>query len=261
MRHEARLDSGADENIVKSSTAKSLNYGLQTGPDTDVLFGNKGVVSTSVVTPLGNFSALVLPDKDLEEDLVSTNPFLAAGFNLTMNAEGGKLWHPETGEEVGIRIEGPCWLVDLEDIARLKTSSVREKLETQLNTRAFKADVARARAPVTSLRDRVLRLHERMGHAGLDAMCRACKPKGAWSHTGLTAAEVGRVMRSNPCIVCWLAKRNKKPIPAPSGDRRDSTSPGHIISSDIIGRISSPTKLGHTWFFLFVDVSNGYEHA
>jgi formyltetrahydrofolate synthetase len=87
---------------LKSSTATSLNYGIHAGPVTDVTFGNKGVVTTEVVTELGHYSALVLPDKDLDEDLVSTNPFLEDGFNLTMTAQGCKLWHPETGEEIGV---------------------------------------------------------------------------------------------------------------------------------------------------------------
>jgi hypothetical protein len=219
------------------------------------------VVTTTAVTELGNYSALVLPDKDLDEDLVSTNPFLEAGFNLTMTAQGGKLWHPETGEEVGVRRDGPCWMVDLEDIARLKTPRIREKLEKKLSVGAFKANAVRAKESPVSLRDRVLRLHERMGHAGMEAMCKACTKDGAWTHAGITATQIRRVMRSGACIVCWLAKRNKRPIPKASGDRRDSTSPGEIISADIIGKISPSTTGGDCWYFEFVDAATGYEHV
>jgi hypothetical protein len=67
-------------------------------------------------------------------------------------------------------------------------------------------------------------------------------------------------MRKEPCLVCVLAKRNAQPVPEASGDRRDTIAPGEIISADIVGKISPPTRNDHCWFFIFADVCTGYQH-
>ena len=62
--------------------------------------------------------ALVCPDKDLTEDLVSINPLLDYGFNLTMERNEGRLHNPDTDATIHVRREGKRWAIDLEDLSQ-----------------------------------------------------------------------------------------------------------------------------------------------
>jgi hypothetical protein len=258
----ARLDSGADEHLLTVSTAKSLNYETcrrRRGEATAVVFGNGTSAITDTVMELGPHEAHVLEDEDLHLDLISTNPFLSSGFILTMTKDGGSLRHPETGEVVKVYKEGPRWLVDLEDIRALRPGNCKKKLEYCLSD-ICQVNYTRSVCSALSQRQRVLDLHNRMGHAATEVKCTACGPDGAWTNSGLTQTQIRRVMRQEPCVVCWMAKKNKPPIEKASGDRKD-VEPGEIISADIVGKINPPTRNGDCWFFLFADVATGYEHA
>jgi Reverse transcriptase (RNA-dependent DNA polymerase) len=225
------------------------------------VFGNGTSALSDTIVRFGAFDAHMLSDEHLEEDLISTNPFLDSGYILSMSKDGGTLVHPETGETVKVYKEGPRWMVDLEDVAKLRVGPCKARLEAVLNGECL-TSYARAVSISLSQRQRVIDLHNRMGHAAQEVMCKAVDPsEGAWSHSDLTPSQIRRVMKQEPCLVCWLAKRNKSPIPEASGDRRDTVLPGEILSSDIIGKINPPTRDGHCWFFLFADVATGYMHV
>ena len=260
---DARLDSGADIILLRESTVTSLNYEPYMSDPIDISFANGTLATTYSSVDVGFFNANVLPDHDLEEDLVSTNPFLDAGYRLTMDSTGGEFVHPETGERIRVKKVGPRWSVNLHDVAALRTGPLKAKIQraVRFEDSTYALSAAMLASAGRSQRERVMRLHERMGHAGIDSMCKACRPGGAWTHTGLKSSVILRVMRKEPCIICWLAKRNKSPIPLASGDRRDDLQPGEILASDIVGRISPPTRKGHVYYFLFVDVKTGYKHV
>ena len=238
----------------------SLNYEINPSEPTEIFFGNGSSAETNQEVQIGQFSGLLCDDRDLAEDLVSVNPFMDSGYTLHLRGNDGFLEHPETGERVSIRRDGPRWLVDLEDVGALRTGPARLRAEQAFG--AFLKVHASVNSASESQRQRVLRLHERMGHASAESMCDACTgTDSTWSHSGLTASQVRRVMRKDPCLICALGKKNKPPVGFASGDRLDTLRPGDIISGDIIGKISPAAKNGDCYYFLFADVKTGYEHA
>jgi hypothetical protein len=132
------------------------------------VFGNGSSAECSKSVSFGPFEALVCEDRDLAEDLVSTNPFLDAGFNLHMDETGGYLRHPETGESISVLRDGPRWVVNLEDVAALRHGPGRRLAEKSMGR--FFSVKANSVSVSESQRQRVLRLHERMGQASQEAM-------------------------------------------------------------------------------------------
>ena len=255
----ARLDSGAEATIIRESTATSLNYETQSARPMEIVFGNGSTAVSQTEARIGRYPALVCNDEDLAEDLVSINPFLDSGFNLILRRSGGFLEHPETGEKIAISREGARWSVDLEDVCALRTGPA--KIKTQKALASMLTVFAAPMKVSDSIRQRVISLHERMGHASQEVMCFACEgQRPTWTHSGLTPKQIRKVMRSEPCLICNLAKRNKSAISDPSGDRAD-LQPGDIISADIVGPITPITREGYKYYFLFADVATGYMHA
>ena len=204
---------------------------------------------------IGELPAIVCDDNDLKEDLVSVNPLLDSGYKLTMESEFGTLFNEETQQTIHVRRDGPRWSVDLRDLAQAVLHD--PKLESNPGvTELVQANAVMNTIPA-SIRDKVISLHERMGHANTEAMCAAISGDSpAWTHCELTTAQIRRVMRKHRCLICLLAKRPRPSISPPSGDRRDIP-PGYCISGDIVP-VSPPAHDGSTMFFLFADVRTGY---
>ena len=59
-------------------------------------------------------------DACLNEDLVSVNPILDAGFTLTMERNEGLFKNETTGASIKVRREGERWSIDLEDLANAR---------------------------------------------------------------------------------------------------------------------------------------------
>lgn len=214
----------------------SLNYDPHKSNPTDIIFGNGSSTQTNSEVNFGRFSALLCEDSELSEDLISVNPFLDSGYLLHMEGSGGYLLHPTSGERIAVERDGPRWTIDLEDMSRLQEGPAKEQAVAALSS-LYTVNTSTVRES-ESQRQRVLRLHTRMGHASTETMCGACEAGGAWSHSGLTASMIRRVMRKDPCIACWLAKRNKGPVSEASSDRAEHLLPGEIISADIVGKIT-----------------------
>ena len=209
-------------------------------------------------TRIGDFNAIVCPDTCLSEDLVSVNPMLDAGFKLVMEKTEGLLTNEDSGASIKVRREGKRWSIDLEDLAK----AVR--IMPEVHDHPALQNMLLANAVVTkepkSLRQKVLALHERMGHPNTEAMCQAVDgDTPSWTHCDLTATQIRRIMRSEPCLICLLAKRPKTPVAIPSGDR-ENMPPGYCISGDIVP-VNPPAQDGSTMFFLFADVATGHMQA
>ena len=204
---------------------------------------------------LGQLEAIVCADKDLHEDLVSVNPLLDKGFRLTMESDRGVLVNDQTGVSIGVNRHGAKWSVDLDDLAAASASI--PNLETHEDLQKIVQAKAVIYSIPKSIREKVVSLHERLGHANTEAMCDAIGGDSpSWTHTEVTPAQVRRVMKSHRCLICHLAKRSRPSISPPSGDRKDIP-PGHCISGDIIP-VNPPAHDGSTMFFLFADVRTGY---
>ena len=101
-----------------------------------------------------------------------------------------------------------------------------------------------------SIRQKVISLHERMGHANTEAMCDALAGEApAWTHTDITPTQVRRVMKRHRCLICHLTKRPRPPIAPPSGDRRD-VPPGYCLSGDIVP-VSPPSPDGCSFSLMY----------
>ena len=227
---------------------------------TSVAFGKQGAFSiSSKETLIGSYKALVCDDDALIENLISPNPLVDSGHIITLSNKGGYIYNPTTGENAEIKRDGPRWKVWLHDIARL--SNTQTINNTQYSTiNAFRGSTS---AVTTSLRDAVIDLHERLAHANVEVMCNAVSgSKPTWKQNPkviITASEIRKVFNKYSCVDCTLAKRN---IASPSINISDvERKPGEIISADPVGKITPPTKEGHSWFILFKCTSTGYLHA
>ena len=166
-----------------------------------------------------------------------------------MQADRGELVNDERGTSIA------RWSVDLDDLAAASASI------PELNESAQLLPVVQAKAVIysipKSIREKVISLHERLGHANTEAMCDALSGDSpAWTHSYITPAQVRRVMRRHRCLICLLSKRPRPPISAPSGDRRNIP-PGSCLSGDIVP-VSPAAYDGSTMYFLFADVATGY---
>ena len=172
-----------------------------------------------------------------------------------MEADRGELVNEATGVTIGVKREGAKWSVDLDDVAAASVSI--PDLENHNELRRIVQAKAVIYAIPKSIREKVISLHERLGHANIEAMCDALGGDSpAWTHSDITPKQVRRVMKLHRCLICHLSKRSRPSISPPSGDRRDIP-PGYCISGDIIP-VSPPAHDGSTMFFLFADVRTGY---
>ena len=193
----------------------------------------------------------------LQEDLLSVNPLLDIGFKLTMDKNRGLLLNESTGVKIHVQRQGRRWAVDLEDLSRAM------RIDPKLKDSRIE-EIVQANAVINrdskSLRERVIQLHERMGHPNTEAMCAAVEGDSpTWDHSGLSPSQIRNIMKKHPCTICLLAKRQKPPVAAPSGERRHMK-PGECISGDIVP-ITPPAHDGSTMFFLFADVATGFMMA
>ena len=157
MATSARLDSGAEAIILRQSTVENHSLPLSTGADTTVMFGNGQTTTTNRQTNLGGLPAIVCEDRNLQEDLISVNPLLDAGYRLTMEGNHGTLTKDEAGSSISVVREGARWSVDLRNTEPSSNdySNIRDTVEAY----------AVINADSKSLRLRVISLHERLGHA------------------------------------------------------------------------------------------------
>ena len=257
----ARFDTGADTSIIRTDTANKLNIPTTyTDSPHQIIFGNGQSIMTSLKTQLGPFAAIVMNAKELQEDLLSLSPFLDAGFHLYIAPHQGILFHPQREYTVPIKRDGTRFMIDLHTVVQLP----KDLLSSVSSTTALYINAASSSDPDTKgpITVRVLRLHNRMGHATANKMYNALRHK-VWNHHDADDLinHIHTVMDNNPCIICAL-RRNR--IHTPTNDHTLPTTPplpGSTISADIVGPINPPSPEGYIYFHLFVDHSTGYLHA
>ena len=113
----ARLDSGAEAILLRESTAETHRLQISNGATTTVMFSNGHTADTDMQTTIGRFPAIVCKDRDLQEDLISVNPLLDAGFKLTMEGDQGTLTNEDSGTTIDVTRDGARWSVSLRDLA------------------------------------------------------------------------------------------------------------------------------------------------
>jgi hypothetical protein len=115
-------------------------------------------------------------------------------------------------------------------------------------------------------------LHERMGHAAENIMCRAIDhDPPLWKNKGLTSKEIRRTFRKRPCVWCALCKRNDEPPittrekkvrfkdqqPDTHKEEEHTYTRGECVSADDNGPVSPAGMLGELYWLLFKDVVTG----
>ena len=140
---------------------------------------------------IGELPAIVCNERDLKEDLISVNPLLDAGFVLTMESDHGILFNEKTQQTIHVKRQGSRWSIDLQDLAQ--AVSAQPDLESNpAITELVQANAVMNTIPA-SIRDEVISLHERMGHAHAEVMCTAISGDSpAWTHCDLTPAQIRR---------------------------------------------------------------------
>lgn len=128
--------------------------------------------------------------------------------------------------------------------------------------------------------NKTIHLHQRLGHAPSDAMCKAISGENPiWINSGLTSSDIHSVFNRYSCIACILCKRNHpgpqqknaRPIiklksnnishtlsHAITDPERKKYQPGECISADMLPRINPTSINNDTTIFLFEDVATGY---
>jgi hypothetical protein len=238
------MDSGAEVNYIRKSTAvNKLDLPLEYLPNTTVVvFGNGSEAPINSAAHLSpSIPAVVLPDETLVEDLISPNPIVDLGYRIVLEKDEG--WIERDNERViTLRREQLKWLVNLQDLKCLNAKIVKKEA-----------------TPDSTVKDKVILLHRRMGHPSTKIMKAAVKA-GAWVGCGVTARDIELVMEANPCPVCIMGKHNKIKIHNSITDPR-SVPIANLISGDIIGPITPTAKDGSKYFFLFVDRRTSYYHV
>ena len=153
------LDSGEKPSSCESRRLSRMHdFDTSRGHPTQVIFGNGQTTATDIRAKIGNLEAIVCKDSDLTEDLISLNPLLDMGFQLTMESKEGTLHNPAMDATIHVRRTGPRWSVDLEDLARAvqKIPSLVENQSVQDMTSALAVIMKEPK----SIRERVIALHE-----------------------------------------------------------------------------------------------------
>jgi hypothetical protein len=109
--------------------------------------------STSTTgTQIGGMQALVCGDNQLMDDLLVIHSFLDAGYDILFSAAGRLMEDPKTGDHILIFCDDRKWLIDLKDIMSIEPNLLKRKSLYCLSN---------------SVLNKVLSLHERMGHPAL----------------------------------------------------------------------------------------------
>jgi hypothetical protein len=210
--------------------------------ETTIIFGNGEETTSNTKTHIGELEAIVCNDNQLTDDLVAIHPIVDAGYDIHLSSKGGIVNKPSDGHSFPILRDGLKWMIDLEELKGIKI----KRKPIYCNT--------------VSIANQVLRLHECMGYPSSEAMCTAII-FGAWKNIKVTAEQVCRVMKQNPCLPCLLAKKNKPAIANPEKNDLNELKIGELLSGDIISKIQPATRNGDVYFYLFVDKRSGYMRA
>lgn len=220
------LDSGAEISI-RNGKDNNLDP-IPVRRDRIVIEGINGKSSSDMYVDIGSFSFLCMPDAS--ESIISVVDVVRLGHSVSFSPTGVKVQNMD-GEVL---------------LEKRYTDGLAYLSSTELK-------VLRARRELShAVKNLIMRLHLRQGHAAAETMCRAIET-GSWTDTGLTPSEIRAAFRYDPCVDCAIAKIRRGNIG--SGD---GVTPriGSTISLDWIP-CSVISADGHTGFFYLVDVGTG----
>lgn len=277
------MDSGSQRSVVRPALVEGANLPIRgTAIPTTITSAHN---SQSRVTGIADIGPAVpaLVSQGLNADLLSMNDIVDSGHTVVADWRGGKISHPILGYEIPIRREDMRWKVLLKDVMQLQYAPLAHTTNVASivvapgtgddhNAYPVTADDGideicinfRANAMQMNLskRQRIIQMHENMGHTSPEDMCSATSGSPSTWRTalGVTPREIRKVFKHYKCPHCIASKRNLDPPGLPDGQTAPEY-PGEVICCDPVGKISPPTKDGHCWYFLFVCAKTGFLHA
>jgi hypothetical protein len=230
-----------------------------------IAYGNGSTSVTKQTTKIGNYDALVA---DVPVTLVGVPQLLDSGKIIKFTNDVAEVYNPVTDKKIIAQktSDGTFQIDDIRDLAKLDETDITYTLHTEKENDYSKDRSyclsARIAQNQEGIRDKVISLHNRMGHVAEDIMIKAIKGRNpTWRGTGLTKKDIRRVFKTYTCIHCLLGKRNiSHPKQQDEEDKREFA-PGEYISADPIPRVTPVSINGNSNAYIFVDRATGYMHA
>ena len=313
--HGAIADTGAEVSTFPKSVLNEnpniVDRTRDADPDTAVCYGNGQVEYISTIAESGDYDIEVAPEH-CSNCLISVDAITASGHDVTFSRHSisitdvdGKYCRTYQRRKhardwtlpLGILQE----LTNLRRLHPLSRSTLERLRHPDRTVAAVKPQPARLRMSYLlsarlyeiprTLRQRVLRLHQRCGHKPADVMTAMVDGQSPlWRNTGVTAAEIQKVFSYEPCLFCVLSKKRKEGADKWMKDHSykwtkrlhkkqlrylesqeqieqqeeaDMTgyAPGECISCDNVGPINPKSMEGFTCFFLFRDTHTRRLHV
>jgi hypothetical protein len=183
------LDSGADRTIIPGELASSLGLDVH---DLDknvcVTYGDGGKEIVTKGTVVGGIESLI--SNQVLLPLLSLNDLVDKGNKLNLNMDGGTIYPPEEEDPIDIIRSGKQWLVEMNDLIMLekrlneKDQYYKSLSDNSIDVREVKINFSEnsievSKTDSSSIRSKVIRLHERMAHPSTKVMREAIK-FGCW---------------------------------------------------------------------------------
>ena len=265
-------DTGANIGITNESTAQSLRIPMQRWlePITIECANSTTSVSTHYIDagPILGRLAII---ENAPGTLISIYQLTTNGYSATFTSEKVTITNMSTNKIV---YQNTCdhqsrlWYLDIPELIRLG----RAQPQGHKNPCAFggvrEEPTRKDRQSTTTKAGRIgqeevsaiLWLHNCLNHSASPTMIANAIRDGAWMgvNTCINKEDVIKVFERNPCVICALAKKNKKPTPEGSGIRAVI---GEELSCDYVGEIHPKSVHGNTGAYIFTDSATGMEHV
>jgi len=191
------------------------------------------------------------------EPLLSVSDLVQLDNAIHFDSVDSWIQNKVTGEISTLTQDDPTqyWYLGVKDLVRCMPSyHKRQKEKRTLNgseddsSKAFRASalsmekmgdaIVVSTHRMNTIRNRVINLHERMGHVPIQRMVWNLEGESpAWVNCNVTPEQIRRVMYDYECLICTLAKTKRRPLPFREHGRRETLKVGEILSVDPVGKV------------------------
>jgi hypothetical protein len=195
------------------------------------------------------------PSRNVGLNLLAIDDLTAHGNVVIFEPGKASIFNISSGKSIDLIHHDSLWQVSFEDIGQLPHDS--SIVKTRVPCKPPEHSHAFATVVTKKMREEVIDLHNRMGHASKENMVKAINFK-CWKFCKPCASDVSYVMKHYPCLICAMAKKNKIP-PMIASDPRPPY-PGHTLAADPIVGITPLTRQGFGLAHIFKDVYSSKDH-
>jgi hypothetical protein len=264
-------DTGANIGITNVRTAQSLKIPMQRWPEPITIECANSTTSVSThyidAGPIIGRLAII---ENAPGTLISIYQLTSNGYSATFTSENVTIVNTSTGKAV---YQNKCdhhsrlWYLDIPELIRLGRAQPQDH-QNPCSFGVCEEATSNDRPSGTTKTGRIgqeevsaiLWLHNCLNHSASPTMIAKALRDGAWMgiNTCIDKDDVIKVFERNPCVICALAKKNKKPTPEGSGIK---TAIGEELSCDYVGEIHPKSVHGNTGAYIFTDSATGMEHV